>query len=159
MPDDNGTGGQEPQLPPEPTDLWADPESARSEIEKLRQESARWRTKVRDLEPLAKKAQEQDEAAKTELQKALDRAVQAERAAQVAQLEATRMRVATAHGLTEVQAKRLVGATPDELEADAKEFAKEIGAARRPPDLKQGDRGAPAPPDPDAWLRRMVNNR
>jgi 1,6-anhydro-N-acetylmuramate kinase len=156
---------QEQETEPEQsTDPWADPEKARAEIEKLRREAAGWRTKVRELEPQAKRAQEADEATKTEIQKALDRLAEAEQRAQVATLEAARLRAASAHGLTEAQAKRLVGSTPEELEADAKAYATEVGAngtanGARKTDLKQGARGAPSAPDPDAWLRRMVNNR
>lgn len=160
-PEDDGTEGQEPGGQQQDTDPWADPESARAEIEKLRKESANWRTKVRDLEPLARKAQEQDEATKSELQKALDRVAEAEQKAQVAMLESARLRAASAHGLTEAQAKRLVGSTPEELDADAASFAKELGSQPngKRTDLKQGGRGTPAPADADAWLRRMVNNR
>ncbi len=162
MPDENdGTTGQEPPEPPERSgDPWSDPEVARAEIEKLRRESASWRTKVRDLEPLARKAQEQDEATKTELQKALDRVAEAERTAQAATLETARLRAAATHGLTEAQAKRLVGSTPEELDADAAAYAKEIGTpANGKTDLKQGQRGGATPPDPDAWLRRLASQR
>lgn len=161
MPAEEGlTEGLEPQTEPgQPTDPWAAPEAARSEIEKLRRENATWRTKVRDLEPLAKRAQEQDEATKSEVQRALDRAAQAEQAAQAAQLDAARLRAATVHGLTEAQAKRLVGSTPEELDADAKEFAKELASVNgaRRTDLKQGARGpATVNDDPNAWIRRAA---
>jgi hypothetical protein len=145
------------------TDPWASPEAARAEIEKLRRENANWRTQVRDLKPLADKAKELDEATKSEVQKALDRATQAEQAAQAAQLEAARLRAASVHGLTEAQAKRLVGSTPEELEADAKEFAKELGTngtGRRPTDLKQGARGpASVETDPNAWIRKAAGRQ
>lgn len=61
---------QEPETAPEAeqakADPWTDPESARKEIEKLRKESAGYRTKVRDLEPLARKAKELEDAQKSE---------------------------------------------------------------------------------------------
>lgn len=159
--DDGTQEGQEPQEPSSTiTDPWANPELARSEIEKLRRENASWRTQVRDLKPLADKAKELDEATKSEVQKALDRATQAEQTAQAALLDAARMRAATIHGLTEAQARRLVGSTPEELEADAKEFAKELGTtngARKPADLKQGSRGpSQQQEDPNAWIRRAA---
>lgn len=47
-------------------DPWADPEAARKEIEKLRKESASYRTKAKELEPLARKAQELEDAQKSE---------------------------------------------------------------------------------------------
>lgn len=50
-------------------DPWADPDAARKEIEKLRRESASYRTKVRDLEPLAAKARELEDAKKSEAER------------------------------------------------------------------------------------------
>lgn len=166
MPDDtttdDGTGQGPPSGQDTTDDPWASPEAARSEIEKLRRESASWRTKVRELEPLAKQAADQVEANKSEVQKALDRATEAERVAQVAQLDSARLRAASAHGLSETQANRLTGTTPEELEADAKAFAAELGITangRKSADLKQGPRGPAAAADPDAWLRKMVNRQ
>ncbi len=161
--DDNDPDpGQEPERESgQQTDPWASPDAARAEIEKLRRENASWRTQVRDLKPLADKAKELDEATKSEVQKALDRAAQAEQAAQAAQLESARLRAASKHGLTEAQARRLVGSTAEELEADAQEFAKELATGtnggRKTADLKQGARG-PATPDqdPNAWIRRAA---
>lgn len=60
---------QEPAAAPEADGKpgpWADPEAARKEIEKLRKESANYRTKAKELEPLAKKAKELEDAQKTE---------------------------------------------------------------------------------------------
>lgn len=51
------------------TDPWADPETARKEIEKLRRESANYRTKNKELEPLAAKAKELEDAQKSETQR------------------------------------------------------------------------------------------
>jgi DNA repair exonuclease SbcCD ATPase subunit len=158
--EETGTEGQEPEAPEPSTDPWADPEKARAEIDKLRKEAAGWRTKVRELEPQARKAQEADEATKSEIQKALDRLAEAEQRAQAATFEAARLRAASAHGLTEAQAKRLVGSTPEELDADAKAYAAEVGTnGARKADLKQGTRGVAAPPDPDAWLRRLAKQQ
>ncbi|MFE9886871.1 hypothetical protein [Streptomyces scopuliridis] len=50
-------------------DPWSDPEVARKEIEKLRKESASYRTKAKELEPLAKKAQELEDAQKSETER------------------------------------------------------------------------------------------
>jgi hypothetical protein len=51
-----------------------------------------------------------------------ERATNAERTAQSAQREAARLRVALKKNLTETQARRLVGDTEEELEADADEL-------------------------------------
>lgn len=70
----------------------------------------------------AKKLAELEEKDKTEGQRAADKATQAEKTARAAQAEAYRLRVAIRKGLTETQAKRLVGETEEELEADADEL-------------------------------------
>lgn len=168
MPGENDGKGQESSTstatntpPAGPNgDPWADPESARAEIERLRNEAATWRTKFREAEPLAKKAQEADEATKSEIQKAAERAAAAEARANEAEMNIARMEVAAKYGLTPAQAKRLQGANEAELDADAQAFAKEIGASangsKPKADLKQGDRGGAPAPDAEQWLRRMV---
>jgi hypothetical protein len=64
------TEPQQPEAAPEAeqakADPWADPETARKEIEKLRKESAGYRTKAKELEPLARKAKELEDAQKSE---------------------------------------------------------------------------------------------
>ncbi|MBQ1164149.1 hypothetical protein KBZ21_39790, partial [Streptomyces sp. A73] len=45
--------------------VWRDPEKARREIEKLRKEAAKYRTTAKELEPLAQKAREAEEAQKS----------------------------------------------------------------------------------------------
>lgn len=58
-----------PEAEQKPTDPWADPDAARKEIEKLRREAAKYRTKASDLEPLARRAQELEDAQKSEAQR------------------------------------------------------------------------------------------
>ena len=48
---------------------WDDPESAKAEIEKLRKESAKHRSRNRELEPLASKWKEKEDSEKTDLQR------------------------------------------------------------------------------------------
>jgi hypothetical protein len=70
-----------------------------------------------------------DLKAKAEGAKTLeDRVAEIERQAKESEDRATRAEVANAKGLTATQAKRLVGATREELEADADELLKDIGA-------------------------------
>ncbi|MEU2674213.1 hypothetical protein ABZ622_36190 [Streptomyces sp. NPDC007164] len=76
-------------------DPWSDPEAARKEIEKLRKESASYRTKAKELEPLAKRAQELEDAQKSEAERlgeqltaAQGRAVKAVRTAVASKVEA-----------------------------------------------------------------------
>jgi hypothetical protein len=54
-----------------------------------------------------------------------------EQQAKESEARALRAEVANAKGLTPTQAKRLVGATRDELEADADELIKDIGAQKK----------------------------
>lgn len=58
----------EPQ-PPQRTEPWEEPERARREIERLRKEAARYRTRSRELEPLAQKARELEEAQKSAVER------------------------------------------------------------------------------------------
>lgn len=67
----------------------------------------------------AKRLAEMEEADKSESQKAADRAAAAEKKAEEAEARALRLEVASEKGLTAAQAKRLVGATKEELESDA----------------------------------------
>lgn len=59
-----------------------------------------------------------------------DRVAEIERRAVESETRALRAEVANAKGLTPSQAKRLVGATKEELEADADELLKDIGEQR-----------------------------
>jgi hypothetical protein len=74
---------------------------------------------------------------KSEGEKLADKLTAAEQRAVGAEQRALRMEVAQAKGLTASQAKRLVGATQEELEADADEllaaFAAENQDGERPP--------------------------
>lgn len=112
-------------------DPWADPKAARHEIERLRRESAGYRTQVREFE----------EANKTDLEKATGRVTVLEGELTTAQQQAARYEVAMAKGLTLDQAKRLVGATKEELEADADQLRKDLGV-----DQNGGPTGGPQRP-------------
>lgn len=160
--------GQAQQGAAPAADPWANPEDARAAITALRQENASWRTKVRDLEPLAAKATAAEEAQKTETQKLTEKLAAAEAAAQAAQGTALRFQVAAAKGLPPELAGRLQGATEAELNADADALAALVNTGvqqpgqqggRPPVDLRQGARGtAPVQGelDKNAWLRDLA---
>jgi hypothetical protein len=74
-------------------DPWADPESARREIEKLRKESAGYRTKVRDLEPLARKAKELEDAQKSEQERLSEQLTATQERVKATQARAVRSEV------------------------------------------------------------------
>ena len=118
-----------------------------------------WKQKAREQEKrakdnadAAKRLADIEEASKTEAQKSADRLAAAEKAAAEATSSLARLEVALAKGLTPSQAKRLVGSTREELEADADELLKDIGDAARPrapkPDPTQGRVPNGAPLDP-----------
>jgi len=103
MPENEETpqGGQpetEPQAPapeaePAKQDPWADPEAARKEIERLRKEAAGYRTKVRDLEPLAQKARELEDAQKSEQERLAEQLSEAQKHVQAFRQRAVRAEV------------------------------------------------------------------
>jgi len=100
------------------------------------------RTRLRDLEPAAARLKEIEDKNKSDGQKADEAKKAAEDRAATAERDLMRLRVAMRKGLTDAQAKRLVGATEAELETDADELLKsfvksdeeepEPGVTRRP---------------------------
>lgn len=94
-------------------------DQVREEMQRLRADRALLRRKAADAEALAK---QYEDANKSEAQKLEERATLAEQQAAAGTREASRLRVALKKGLTETQAKRLVGDTEEELEADADEL-------------------------------------
>lgn len=75
--------GNEPDEPTEPTG--DDVEAMRAALAKANDQAKKYRLKARELEPLAAKAKELEDADKSELQRANDRAAEAERRAEEAQ--------------------------------------------------------------------------
>lgn len=135
----------------------AEERTARRDAEKQRKELE---ARLKELEPLAAKAKKLEDASKSEAEKLNEKLTAAEKRAADAEQKALRMEVATAKGLTQAQAKRLVGATKEELEADADELlasfggtgagdgdGKGKGKGRTPVErLRPG--GLPNPPEP-----------
>ena len=88
-----------------------------------------WKQKAREQEARAKanaeaasKLQQFEDRDKTEAQRLTERAEAAERRAVEVEGRALRLEVAAEKGLTPAQAKRLVGETREQLEADADEL-------------------------------------
>jgi chromosome segregation ATPase len=106
-------------------------DALRKQLEKARREAASYRTKVRELEPLASKAKELEDAGRSDLEKLTARAEQAERERAEATARALRLDVAFEKGLTPAQAKRLVGNSREELEADADEILRDFPVKER----------------------------
>lgn len=91
-----------------------------------------------DLKAKAAKFDEAENAAKTELQKLTEDRDGHKTRADRAEAALMRIEVGTAKGLTVTQARRLVGTTREELEADADQLIADFQASaqqsRRPPD-------------------------
>lgn len=112
----------------------------------------------KEAEQLRLKLKEFEDRDKTEHQKLAESHAAAEQRAKDAELRATRLEVAADKGLTSAQAKRLVGTTREEVEADADEVLRDFPTAAKPgvktprPDPSQGSRGATAMSGRDAGL-------
>ena len=100
------------------------------------------RTRLKDLEPAAARLKEIEDKNKSDDQKANEAKKAAEDRAATAERDLMRLRVAMRKGLTDAQAKRLVGNTEEELDIDADELLKSFvktdeeepgnGVTRRP---------------------------
>ena len=152
--------------PDEATQEVAEPQTFDADyVAKLRKEAAGYRAKVKELQPLADKAAELEQAQLTEAEKATQRAADAEARAAAAELSALRLQVALDKGLTPKQAARLQGSTAEELAADADEFLADLGPSRPPGRPVEQLQSGAAPvanadtADPDAWIRKAVAAR
>lgn len=117
-------------------------------------------SKQRVLADLAKERDERQklaarlkeyEDAKSEAEKTTERLTTAEKRAEKAEGELLRLTVGLEKGLTPAQARRLVGATKDELEADADDLLATFGGDKKaPPQRKPNERlrGGSDPDDP-----------
>lgn len=106
------------------------------------------RAEAREAKAVKQRLSELEDRDKSDLEKATSRAEAAEKAAAGHELAATRLAVAFEKGLTPAQAKRLVGSSRDELEADADEVLRDfpVTASKFGGSADQGTRTtAPAP--------------
>lgn len=69
-----------------------------------------------------------------------DRVAEIEKQAKASEDRATRAEIANAKGLTPNQAKRLIGTTREELEADADELLKDIGERESERETRESER-------------------
>ncbi|MCX4470461.1 hypothetical protein OOK41_09095 [Micromonospora sp. NBC_01655] len=137
-------------------------DAGKQAIDRMKAERNEERKARRTLE--AKLAEyEKAEQAKADADKTeAERRAAAEQRAEQAELRALRLEVAAEKGLTPAQAKRLVGATREELEADADEIREAFPTApaaperRAPkPDPSQGARGGTKPTSADRAAKRL----
>lgn len=140
-----------PADPPAPADPPpADPPPAEPSGTDWKGEARKWESRAKENAAAAKRLQEIEDAQKSETEKLLARAEAAEKRA--ADLEAARLRdrVAQANGIPADLVDRLVGATEEELAADAQRLAallrpSETPPPPPPPPADGGPRGTPAP--------------
>lgn len=158
--------GQEPEPTPSEPDTFD-----REYVEKLRKEAASYRTKLKELEPLAQKAQELEEQGKSELEKLTGKLTDTEQKLTSTEARVLRMEVAldkAPDGMSIAQvrklANRLQGATREELETDADElFADFVSEPPKSPPgdlpkqkLRQTNGSEPVPLDGEAIADRIL---
>jgi len=125
---------------------------------------ARERAKYADFDSLKEKAEKYDELKakdKSEIEKATERATAAESKLASETLRADRAEIALEKGLTLTQAKRLVGTTRAELEADADQLVKDlkIDKAKLPRAREQGMYSTTPADDPMRDVARTLFKR
>ena len=132
--------------PPWGSDDEFDPNKAWKLIQNLRSD-------LEKAKPAVQRVKELEDATKSEAQR-LAEARDAEKSrADKVEGELMRLRVGLAKGLTEAQAKRLVGSTKAELEADADDLLATFGGSRpgnsRPTERLRGGGDPNEEPEPD----------
>jgi hypothetical protein len=153
-----------------PAETETPPEAPAQESEQETKPEIDWKSKAREWEKRAKenkaaadRLSEMEESSKTEAQKLADRAAKAETELNELRLASLRSDVALEKGLTAAQARRLIGETREELEADADLFLADLGETGKPraprPDANQGRSGAGAPKSTaDSFAEFFRNN-
>lgn len=117
------------------------------------------RTAERELSELKTKVKEFEDAGKSELEKLQGQVAELTRQAEAATAKADRLEVAADQGLTPAQARRLVGATREELEADAAAMAEELGLKKNEGKVKDDAAEDETPQDERPLGRPQENLR
>jgi len=134
------------------------------EVEKWKALARKHEEQAKANSAAAKRLAALEEAQKTAEQKAAEARTAAEKERDDARLELLKRDAADEAGLPKSWASRLRGTTKEELEADAKELAKDLAPkqqasqSRAVPDLKSGalPGGSSAPFDADTWIRKQA---
>jgi hypothetical protein len=147
-------------------------EELETELAKTRHEAAGYRHKIKELEPLAKKAQAADEAQKSDVQKAEERAQAAEQREKATLEGYTQLELAVQYSIPPEDIKLIGSGTREEMDANAKRLAALHAAAakaERPPTdrpvegLRPGATPEPAksPDDsyPAAWTPPYMRDK
>lgn len=158
---DPAKGDPDPDNKPNPDDLGDTGKKALDAERKARRDAEK---KAKDLETRLKELEDKD---KSEADKLRDDLANAQKSLATHEAKALRAEVAMAKGLTPAQARRLVGDSQEELEADADDILENFpaaGGAKPPPpsqkpspDLKGGTDPTEDPVETDpAKLAAMV---
>jgi hypothetical protein len=111
-------------------------EQIEAELAKVRREAANYRTKLREAEPLVKRAQEAEEANKTEVQRAQERAAKLEEKYNTLQQDNWRLDLAATHGIPRDEIDLIGSGSREEME---------IRAARLGPLFATSEKTPPPP--------------
>lgn len=152
------------------TDATSEPEplgdAGLAALQKERDQRKALEKQIRELKPLAAKARELEEASKSELDKAAERATAAEARASNAEAQLVRKDIAASKGLKPEAAEFLTGTTPEEIEASAEKLLALMPDPQRPPGrpVEQLQSGAVPTANqsgstPDDWIRHAVAAR
>ena len=144
-----------------------DDEDWKGKFEAQRRMNRELEKRAKENAEAAKKLAEIEDSKKSEIEKLTEQQQVAQKRAEEAELKALRLEVAASKGLTPAQAKRLVGGTIEELEADADELIATFAASddgtetdthRRPRGpLKSGASGKTEPqPSATELVDRMM---
>lgn len=112
-----------------------------------------------DLKAKAARLDEIEQANKTELQRVAEERDQFKTSSESASLQLARLEVAIAKGLTATQAKRLVGNSREELEADADELIADLGGKPRAPQPNAAQGREQTTAGTGDWLRDQISRR
>jgi hypothetical protein len=139
--------------PPEPT-----PDPPAQDEPDWKAEARKWEKRAKENRDAADRLKSLEDAQKSEEQRLKDRIAELE----PSQLEAARLRVALRKGLTETQARRLVGTNEDELETDADQLLADFQPAEPSDPGRPRERlrpGAVPAVEPDRFDPKQIAER
>ncbi len=150
--DDQQTGPAQPNAGAT-TDRLPDDHPVVKALKKANEEAAATRIRLKELE----------DRDKSEGEKLTDKLTAAEQRAAEAEAKSLRLEVAAEKGLTAAQARRLVGTTKEELEADADELLEtfkpqEPAKGTRPTEKLRSGVTPEGPPDTRPDIRKIVES-
>jgi hypothetical protein len=151
---DTDDSGPDPEPePPRRTAKSGSDKDWEAEAEKWKALARKHEKTVGELRPHADRAKELEDASRSDIERATNEAASNLSRAEKAEDEAMRLRVAIRLGLNEVQSRRLVGSSEEELEADAKELLASFRPAEKDDDKSNDEE--PEPPESE----RSENSR